>query len=80
MITDEFVMGRWATAFDKGGCSEFRTNTFNDKEMMKIAKKYDFVYPENGYEVLKSIGKIRTFGVNFDGAYEYGTSNQLIFT
>ena len=48
--------------------------------MMKIAKKYDFVYPENGYEVLKSIGKIRTFGVNFDGAYEYGTSNQLIFT
>ena len=80
VIADEFVMGRWATAFDKGGCSEFRTSEFNDKEMMKIAKKYDFVYPKNDYEVLKNIGKIKRFGVDFNGAYEYGISNQLIFT
>ena len=53
VITDEFVMGMNVKLHLIKVVVQNSEQVFNDKEMMKIAKKYDFVYPENDYEVLK---------------------------
>jgi hypothetical protein len=66
----EVVMERWKTAFDKGGCSEFRTAKLNEEEHIKLVKKYPFVYLTNKYYDIKNMGRMRSFTTDVKGAYK----------
>ena len=66
----EVVMERWKTAFDKGGCSEFRTAKLNEEEHIKLVKKYPFVYLTNKYYDIKNMGRMRKFSTDVKGAYK----------
>lgn len=77
IISDEIIMARWDTAFEEGGCADWRTDVMNNSEMMKIAKAYPFVTALNKYDDMKHIGSIQRFKVDCKEAYESYSSSTL---
>ena len=76
-VSDEFLQNRWSTAYDEGGCAEYRTAEFHDKEMMKLAQKYpEFVTLKKMREV-KKIGMIRHFYFHWNRIYESSQTASL---
>jgi len=69
-VSDEFLQNRWSSAYDEGGCAEYRTAKYHDDEMMKLAQKYpEFVTLKKMREV-KKIGIIRHFQIDWDSVYK----------
>ena len=70
IVLNEFIMDRWSTAFDSGGCSDFRTSKSDEEEHLKLAKKYPYVQITNKYQDLKHIGRLRVFKTDIRSAYK----------
>ena len=76
-VSDEFLQNRWSSAYDAGGCAEYRTAEYHDTEMMKLAQKYpEFVTLRKMREV-KKIGTIRHFQVDWDSVYKSSEVSSL---